>query len=261
MTENLIILTETPLIVKPLEFLSSRRPFIENYRWEPDLGTRFLVFQKSDGELVGSYETEAFFTFHHINAFEFGDDILIDISAYPEPSIIDELYLEHMRQSDRRHIPVIEVRRYCLPSQNSRASYDVILDGAFELPGINYRENNSREYRFAYGLGLRNANPLDFLNQLIKLDVEDGHLQVWHQDGCYPGEPIFVSNPDEQGEDEGVILSIVLDIKEHTSFLVILDAASFKEIARAIVPHQLPFGFHGQFFGDVLQTSAVGTKS
>ena len=35
-----------------------------------------------------------------------------------------------------------------------------------------------------------------------------------------------------------------------TSFLLILDAHSFIEIARAEVPHHIPFGFHWQEFAD-----------
>jgi beta,beta-carotene 9',10'-dioxygenase len=31
------------------------------------------------------------------------------------------------------------------------------------------------------------------------------------------------------------------------SFLLVLDAASPQEVARAEVPHQIPFGFHWQF--------------
>ena len=42
---------------------------------------------------------------------------------------------------------------------------------------------------------------------------------------------------------------MVLDAKKGGSFLLALDAASFAELARAEVPHAIPFGFHGQFFG------------
>ncbi|MFL5590598.1 MAG: carotenoid oxygenase family protein [Ktedonobacteraceae bacterium] len=60
-----------------------------------------------------------------------------------------------------------------------------------------------------------------------------------------PGEPVFVAAPDAISEDEGIVLSIVLDGRKGTSFLLVLDAASFTEIARAEVPHHIPFGFHG----------------
>ncbi|MDX8153279.1 carotenoid oxygenase family protein [Patulibacter brassicae] len=70
------------------------------------------------------------------------------------------------------------------------------------------------------------------------------------QPGCYPGEPIFVPAPDAEHEDEGAVLSVVLDSHAGRSFLVVLDARDLSEIARAELPHHLPFNFHAQFFGD-----------
>jgi beta,beta-carotene 9',10'-dioxygenase len=67
------------------------------------------------------------------------------------------------------------------------------------------------------------------------------------EEGYYPGEPVFVAIPDATSEDEGVILSVVLDGKQGHSFLLVLDAASFTELARAEVPHPIPFGFHGAY--------------
>jgi carotenoid cleavage dioxygenase-like enzyme len=127
----------------------------------------------------------------------------------------------------------------------------VILDDAFELPGINYRHKNTKLYQFAYGLGVHKTDPSDFVNQLVKLNVESGEVDLWYEDGCYPGEPVFVPAPSAKSEDDGLILSVVLDTSVEYSFLLILDASSFVEIARAEIPHPIPFGFHGQFYGDV----------
>ena len=44
-----------------------------------------------------------------------------------------------------------------------------------------------------------------------------------------------------------MLLSIVLDGRKGNSFLLVLDAGSLEELARAEVPHHIPFGFHGQF--------------
>jgi beta,beta-carotene 9',10'-dioxygenase len=57
-----------------------------------------------------------------------------------------------------------------------------------------------------------------------------------------------VPAPGAGREDTGVLLSVVLDPAAGTSFLLILDAATLGEIARARVPHHIPFGFHGNFF-------------
>jgi beta,beta-carotene 9',10'-dioxygenase len=47
--------------------------------------------------------------------------------------------------------------------------------------------------------------------------------------------------------DDGVVLSVVLDGLRERSFLQVLDAETFAEIGRAIAPHVIPFGFHGEF--------------
>jgi carotenoid cleavage dioxygenase-like enzyme len=59
---------------------------------------------------------------------------------------------------------------------------------------------------------------------------------------------VFVREPGTDGEDDGVVLSVVLDTNAGRSFLLVLDAGSFEEIARAEAPHHIPFGFHGQYF-------------
>ena len=48
--------------------------------------------------------------------------------------------------------------------------------------------------------------------------------------------------------DDGVVLSVVLDAAQGRSFLLVLDAASLGEIARAYVPHPILFGYHGEYF-------------
>ena len=52
----------------------------------------------------------------------------------------------------------------------------------------------------------------------------------------------------DRGEDDGVLLSVVLDGLGSGSYLLVLDARNLEEIGRARVPHDIPFGFHGQYF-------------
>jgi carotenoid cleavage dioxygenase-like enzyme len=58
---------------------------------------------------------------------------------------------------------------------------------------------------------------------------------------------VFVARPEAQDEDDGVLLSVVLDGSAGTSFLLVLNAADLTEVARAQAPHHIPFSFHGQF--------------
>lgn len=52
------------------------------------------------------------------------------------------------------------------------------------------------------------------------------------------------------GFHSGVLLSVVLDARTQSSFLLVLDARDLHEMARAEAPHRIPFGFHGSHFGE-----------
>ena len=58
------ILMEFPLVVSPLRLLLSGKPFIENYQWEPERGTRFSIVDRSTGDVTYAHTDEAWFGFH-----------------------------------------------------------------------------------------------------------------------------------------------------------------------------------------------------
>ena len=248
MSENYIILVEFPLLVNPLRLMMSGKPLIENYRWQPEKGTRFFVMDKQSGEVVGQYSSDAFFAFHHINAFERDGDLIVDISAYPDAGIVNALYLDRLRGKNGGAAPGADFRRYHLPAGGTVATYEILSEEQIELPRINYKRHNGRDYRYAYGASGKKAAQYDFLNQLVKVDVQNQATKTWYQEACYPGEPVFVAAPDAKKEDDGVLLSVVLNGQKGNSFLLILSAETFEEIARAEVPQHIPFGFHGQYF-------------
>jgi carotenoid cleavage dioxygenase-like enzyme len=243
MTAGYIVLAEFPLVVNPLELLLSGRPFIENFRWKPERGTRFLLMSKADGRIT-SYDSAPFFAFHHVNAFERGDDVFVDLVAYPDSSVINAYYLSALRTTGTA--PTGELRRYRLASGGRFADYEVLAPTRIELPRIDYWRCQSREYRYIYAVGTR--LPHNFNDQLVKIDTLSGSAATWFEEDCYPGEPVFVLAPQARHEDDGVVLSVVLDGRSNSSFLLVLDAATFGEIGRAIVPQHIPFGFHGEFF-------------
>jgi beta,beta-carotene 9',10'-dioxygenase len=253
LTERYVVLAEFPLVVNPLSLRLSGKPFIENFHWKPELGTRFIVIDKNAGTIVGRVETEAFFGFHHVNAFEKGDEVIVDVCAYPDNQIVNDLYLENLIGPNSRALSDGGLRRYHIPLAGGDSRYEVLVGESFDLPRINYAHSNGNDYRYAYGAARRSETPNDFLNQLIKVDVTTGETRRWHDEACYPGEAIFVAAPHATQEDDGVVLSIVLDGTKGTSFLAVIDAASFTELARAEVPHHIPFSFHGMYASAAVQ--------
>jgi beta,beta-carotene 9',10'-dioxygenase len=250
MTERYAILVAFPLVVNPLRLATGARPFIENYRWKPEQATRVLVFDREDGALQGVYEAEPCFSFHHVNAFERGGELVVDMAAYEDASIVDSLYMDRLRTAPPPPSAQARLRRYRLSLDHGRVTEEQLSDSIIELPRIDYRERNGRPYRYVYGVGLvDDPTELDFVNELTKIDVESGESRSWTEPGAYPGEPVFVPSPEpDRGEDDGVLLSVVLDGRGSGSYLLVLDARGLEEIGRARVPHDIPFGFHGLYF-------------
>ncbi|MFE9750582.1 carotenoid oxygenase family protein [Saccharothrix saharensis] len=244
-TERHVVLAVFPLVVNPLSLLLRARPFIENYRWRPELGTRFLVVDQRDGSVVADERADAFFAFHHINAYDVDGGVVVDVAAYPDCTVVDALYLDRVRGD--AELPLAFPTRYEVDLSGGGVRSRRLAEDSLELPRIAYGSHNGRDYRYAYGVGAHDNGTRDFLNRLVKVDVRSGRTTRWHEPGRYPGEPVFVPAPDARSEDDGVVLSVVLDAEAGRSGLVVLDAATFTELARADVPHAIPFGFHGQF--------------
>ncbi len=240
-----LILAEYPLRVNPLKMALSGKPFIENYVWRPELGTKLQVFDRETGAHRGSFETDAFFCFHHVNAFEREPgELVVDLVAYDDASVIDQLYLNE--DGPRGTLGRTELRRYTIDLDGGTVTWEALPGGHdVELPRIDYGRRNTRDYGYAYFAGWGEES--DWIDRLVKVDVRDGARSEWSSPGCYPGEPIFVREPGNDSEDGGVILSVVLDAAAGRSFLLALDAGSFEELARAEAPHHIPFGFHGEY--------------
>jgi beta,beta-carotene 9',10'-dioxygenase len=242
LTERWLVLAEFPLVVNPLALALSGRPYIENYKWKPELGTRFTLVDRATGEATGGFQTDACFAFHHVNAYEHGGEVVVDMCAFENAGVIEDLYLERLRAG--KPIAAPQLTRFRLGVADRSVSREPLAEGEIELPRINYGRCNERPYRYVWGNGNGNSG---WLERIVKIDVDDGSELSWGEPGCYPGEPVFVARPDATDEDDGVLLSVVLDAAAETSFLLVLDAADLNELARARVPHHIPFGFHGQF--------------
>ncbi len=245
MTERYLVLTEFPLVVDPLRLLFASEPFIRNYRWTPERGLRFHVFEKDSGRLVRSVQTDPVFGFHHVNAFEDASNIIVDFVAYKDAQIIDQLYLARLRAGEPVDATGL-LTRYVVPLQGSGpVTAKPINATMIELPRTDYDLVAGRPYRYVWGIGRRTKD--GFLDMIVKIDVGSGEAQTWWQEHCFPGEPVFVPAPDRKQEGEGVLLSVVLDAQRGRSFLLVLDAQTLKEAARAECPHLIPFGLHGSF--------------
>jgi carotenoid cleavage dioxygenase-like enzyme len=250
MSKNYFIIAAGPLTVVPIQLLFWRKPYIENHHWHPEEGATIHVIEKSTGKLKVKFKTDPFFCFHHINAWEQGEELIMDLNAYDNASIIEKYYL-HELENPEMQLPVGTVRRFIMNLKHKKIKSEIISDACIELPRIDYHRYNTKgNYRFTYGVSVHPQHRTGFYNSLVKIDCVNGNAIYWHEENCYPGEPFFQPTPHSKSDEEGIIISIVLNAAKEISFLLFVDATNMQEIARASLPEPIVYGFHGEFFPD-----------
>jgi carotenoid cleavage dioxygenase-like enzyme len=245
---ELAVVPDPPVGVDPTALLTGTLTggtFLDAVR-SYDRPGRFHVLDTTTGQRVAAVEADPYFLYHHANAYRTAEEVVLDCVAYPDERAITALTLENLR-SDRPELTGGDLVRYRLPLSGGRARQETLREGPMEFPSVAYRRFNGRRHRYVYAAETRGDSSLP--TRLAKVNVDTGgSATTWTEESCFPGEPVFVPAPDPAAEDDGVVLSVVLDADAGRSFLLVLGAAEFRERARAPLPHRLPYGFHGQFY-------------
>ena len=219
--------------------------------------------------------------FHSVNAYDFTDsttgdiNIHIDLCSYAGGSLpYKEYCLSNILDPARPFMDGTLVR-YELSAVNTanidktaRATVQQAIIGAnMELPRIRKDRSMTPGYRYVYACadnggaspgtevpigryssGLKTIQAA-FFGGLAKADWRTGKFVRWApEDGeSCPCEPVFVARPGSVEEDDGVVLTIVINRMGTQSILVALDGRGFKEVARAYLPQVYALGPHGTF--------------
>lgn len=239
---------------------------------------RWIVVDRRHGQgVVARFSTPASFFFHSINAFEETihdendqerTDLSLEYIRYDTTDIIHSLYYDilldrndatkkFLFQNQRfksSHMGLVRYR-FRMPLKGTQQSEEEAATAAAEevisipgphagdLPTIN-PNMATKPHRYVYGVTSRGLST--FLDSLVKTDVQTREALIWSGgQGHTPGEPIFVPRPGATEEDDGVLLSVVLDGSAQKSYLLCLDAQTLVEMGRAEAGFAIAFGFHG----------------
>lgn len=233
-TDHYIVFIDYPLRLD-FEALINGAGFIQSFKWDDEGKTRFYVIDRAAPEHIKTIEGPPFFSFHHINAYEEDDSIIIDLIGHKNSDVIqgEEGTLQGWK-------------RYRIKDDEITTIHTELLDA--ELPRINYERHNGKPYRYFYATCFRRNVAEVEAPPLYKVDTEQKKIKTWSLRGYFASEPVFLPNPNGKREDDGVILSVVTNRSHTESFLLVLDGITFEEKARAYAPHGIPQGLHGQFF-------------
>ncbi|KAL3456832.1 carotenoid oxygenase, partial [Aspergillus heterothallicus] len=240
------------------------RNIIDAVKFQREAKCKWFVVDRRGGRgVVAAFESGSFFSFHTVNAFqeENGEedvDVVCDIVQFADDYVMRHLYYENVLSTGDGVAPhedakpaLVRYRLAGIPKTGRRkgvASVEVVktIEKAVELPTINPRFTTKRQ-RYVYGITDRGYS--SFVDGIGKVDLETGEATYWGMEPKphTPGEAVFVPDTDaeDESEDAGYLLSVVLDGEKGTSYLLCLDARTMREVARAECDHAISIGLHG----------------
>lgn len=231
----------------------------------------YVVDRKSDKGLVATFESDPFFCFHSINAWEEPSasdksktDVIVELSMFENLDVVKRFYYDNIISSIDTPEFNGEKRMSCLPMQTRfrLPSVDAGLPPTTPLPAelvFKAEKFNSMElgtinpayllrpHRYTYGCADRLRST--FFDGIVKFDNHTMKSIFWEVEGHTPGEPIFIADPEGTEEDDGILLSVVLDGYKEKSYLLVLKAKDLSVLGRADMHGPMSFGFHGTFGG------------
>lgn len=241
LTERSGIIIDHPLRVQPKRLLWSNGGFIEHFTWKPETGTRLVVLDRHDGS-TRVHETDPFFCFHTVHAFETADSTVLDVIAYQDASIIGALDTSRLRAG----MPALQANllRLTIDRRTGKVSQRPLCDNTLEFPQVDSDFVGTGPHRYVFGAALVRREGVSS-SEIVKVDISDGTVRRFTDSSYLFGEPVFVGAPDRHHEGEGVLLSLGASASGTTLF--VLDATTLESIARADFGAALPLGFHGSF--------------
>jgi carotenoid cleavage dioxygenase-like enzyme len=149
LTATLAVVVATPMVIPDIPFglILGQSSYGENLRYRPERGAHIGLIDRTSGEVVWC-PTDPFLAFHIVNAFDDGDDVVVDVCAYESDDLLHVLYA--MMDG-----PMREVRgslwRLRIDRRTRRVAREVLLPRSLEFPRI-HDDRCGRPHRQVYGL-------------------------------------------------------------------------------------------------------------
>ncbi len=224
----------------PLRFLFAGESYARHFDWMPELGSRLHTVRLADGA-VRSWTAPPMFVFHAVQAFERGDDVVVDLCVH-DHAVVEELGIARLRSGAATGTPRATHQRFVLSPDASDARQQT-LPGRFELPQVDPRLAGMRAARYVWAAGAHEDGA--FFDRTVMIDHQTGRISETGHDDAVALEPLFVPRPDSDGEGDGVLVVHTLSDQDAGSRLRVLRADTLDELAVVELPVVVPFGFHG----------------
>jgi carotenoid cleavage dioxygenase-like enzyme len=243
-TENYVILNDFPLFWDPKLLQAD----IHLPGFHRDLPSRFAVVPRRGGtDEIRWFEAEPTFVLHFTNAYEDGDEIVLDGFFESDPSPVESLTGDKWQRAFRfLALDRLQARlhRWRFNLVTGQVSEEQLSDSITEFGMINGGYAGAA-YRYTYAA---TGKPSWFLfDGLVKHDLVTGSEQRFaFEDGVYGSETAMAPRVDSAGEDDGYLVTLTTDMNADASYCLVFDAARVADgpVCKLALPERISSGTH-----------------
>ena len=231
-----------------LAVILGSRTISDQVTFDESIPMQIVVVDLDTFTEVRRFETDPGAIIHFGNAFEEGDEVIIDgmfQDNFAANEKLTDVFNPDLSFSGGWYM------RYYLNMKTGELRRDQVHDTESEFPTFNPGYGGRRNGVTWAACSVDNgAN--SFFNGISRVTF-DGDAQVLPlPPGYYGSEPLFVPSVDASSEDDGYLLEVVYNGFEHVSELQIYRAQDLRDcICVAKLKHHVPHQFHGCFTPEV----------
>lgn len=232
-TEKHLVFFVSPSLLRVKSVLLGSSRFEDYFYWEPKHGTEVIVVPIDRPDEPIRFEVSPFYQWHFANAFESGDEVIVDFVHYAGFDSFHELGVGEIRDPGTLHRARVSPRK-------RRLSLEQLWDVPCEFPQIDSRVAGT-EGRFVWLTAVHQGH-----ERVARFDLSKGMAESFRFDSAeLPSEPIFV--PRGSAEDDGWVLVLVYDDRVRQSHLAVFDGQRLEAgpVGKAWFDHHVPMTFHG----------------
>ncbi|NIP14061.1 MAG: lignostilbene alpha-beta-dioxygenase [Pseudomonadales bacterium] len=225
-------------------FFLGRHSMSDGVRFDDDIPMRIIVVDLDTLEVVREYETEPGAIIHFGNAFENGDELVVD-AMFQDNFEVNATLADVFNPSGR--FGGGYYNRYRLNLADGSMSCDRVSECEAEFPVFNPAKAGQPHSVTWTACSVENgAN--SFFNGFQRVTFDGEADVVTLPAGCYGSEPMFAPAEGATREDDGYLLDVVYDGYSHRSELQIYRADDVNDrVCTLHLSHHLPHQFHGYF--------------
>jgi carotenoid cleavage dioxygenase-like enzyme len=241
-TENHSILMDLPL----LQDQRARAAGKHRIHFDRSLPARFGVIPRhGDGAAIRWFEAKPCYIYHVVNAWEEGDEIVLDVCRVRNPQHQATTYRSKIAQMLAYLRLNARLYRYRFDLRTGRTTEGPLDEDNMEFPSVDARIVG-RSHRYSYNMHLAPTETLLF-DGLVRFDSLTGAKQE-HRfgPGRWGAEAPFAPRDGGTGETDGYLVSFINDERERRAEVAVFDASDVGAgpLARVLLPRYVPIGFH-----------------